>query len=1017
MPARRPALSGSFLVSSALFLAIVICSPVRLPADEPVSEDQLQFFETRIRPVLVKHCSECHFGTAVNVKGGLLLDSRDRARRGGDTGPAVVPGKPEDSPLIRALRYEGPKMPPAGQLPEDTIADFVRWIESGAADPRDRPPEGTVTGLEAARDHWAFRPVEEVILPAVRHVDRVSQPIDQFLLARMEAAGVEPVAVADRRTLLRRLTYDLTGLPPSPAEVSAFLADESDESWQRLVDRLLESPQYGARWGRMWLDVVRYADTAGETADFPAPHAWRYRNYVINAFNANKPYDTFLREQLAGDILARSAAPEQFAELNTATGYLAIARRFGFDASKDHYLTIEDTIDTLGKSVLGLTIGCARCHNHKYDPISSVDYYGLYGIFESTKYSFPGCEKEKRPRDMVPLLHPSVYEQTQAPLKQELAEVEAALAAANAEQGKLNQALREQTEGKLQELARGLIDDGGAQLIGEPAVEVDVAAGQLLLLKIDRRDNYGADTTQVEWEITEAGGQNRVWNLARDVVADFLAGNPHADSLGNPAVWSFFDLRGGVQLLGEAARGLSGHPGLAAWRRGDNPSVFVNGTGETAAVWTKLAAKSVFVHPAADGPVGIGWIAQMAGRVRVRGKITDAHPGGPDGVSWEVFRVAADIGSTLGASSDLARRVGGLTQRRGELTAQMAKVAVAYGVTEGTPHNARLQRRGEPADLGDEVPRKFLDVLGGQRLETGETGSGRLELAAWLTDPANPLTARVFVNRVWQQHFGRPLVATPSDFGTRGAVPTHPELLDWLAGWFVKSGWNVKALHRLIVTSAMYRLQSVTGPVPGSESGWKLDPANALYWRFERRRLSAEEIRDSLLSASGRLDLSPGEAHPFPPEESWGFTQHGPFNAVYDSDRRSVYLMVQRIRRHPFLGLFDGADPSASTAVRPVSTVATQALFFLNSPFLHEQATHLTDRLFREASDDVARMELACLLLYGRRATLDDRLEFEQFVREYQASLTDVAAAEQARETWCAWCRVLLSSNEFLYVD
>ncbi|RPI90179.1 MAG: DUF1549 domain-containing protein, partial [Planctomycetaceae bacterium] len=413
MPSRRPSRLRICIVKTALarsgaaavFLAGCLLAgwpPPLVLADEPTAEEQLQFFEARIRPVLVKHCSECHFGAARSVKGGLLLDSRDRARRGGDTGPAIVPGKPEDSPIIRALRYEGPKMPPVGKLPDETISDFVRWIESGAADPRDRPPEGTATNFELAKDHWAFQPVVAVEPPAIKLVDRVANPIDQFLLERMELAGIKPVPVANRHTLLRRLTFDLTGLPPTPQEADAFLADQSSEAWPRLVDRLLDSPQYGARWGRMWLDLVRYADTAGETADFPAPHAWRYRNYVIDAFNTNKPYDQFLREQLAGDILAQSAPAEQFAELNTATGFLAIARRFGFDASKDHYLTIEDTIDTLGKSVLGLTIACARCHNHKYDPITSADYYGLYGIFDSTRYAFPGCEKEKRPRDMVP---------------------------------------------------------------------------------------------------------------------------------------------------------------------------------------------------------------------------------------------------------------------------------------------------------------------------------------------------------------------------------------------------------------------------------------------------------------------------------------------------------------------------------------------------------------------------------------------------------------------------------------
>ncbi len=586
----------------------------------------------------------------------------------------------------------------------------------------------------AGGQHWSFRPLAAVTPPAVKDPAWARTPIDRFILAKLEAKGLAPASPADRATLLRRVSFDLTGLPPTPEEADRFLSDDRPDAYERLVERLLASPAYGERWGRHWLDVARYADTAGETADFPVPHAWRYRNYVITSFNADKPYDQFVREQIAGDLLARSAPAGQRDELIVATGYLAIARRFGFDSVADHYLTIEDTIDTLGKSILGLTIGCARCHDHKYDPVSVQDYYALYGIFDSTRYPFAGCEKDKRPRDLVPLSVPG------------------------------------------------------------------------------------------QW---------------------------------------------------------------------------------------------------------------------------------------------------------------------------------AYAVAEGKPHNVRLHRRGDPEQPGKEVPRRFPSVLGGQVVPSGG-GSGRRALAGWLTDPGNPLTPRVIVNRVWLHHFGQGLVRTPSDFGTRGSPPSHPALLDWLTRRFLAGGWSLKGLHRLIVLSAVYRQASV-GRIDNSSD----DPDNVLLARFPRRRLSAEEVRDAILAACGGLDRSPGGPHPFPPEKTWGFTQHNPFTAVYPSDRRSVYLMVQRIKRHPFLGLFDGADPSSSTGQRDSTTVPTQALFFLNDPFVHASSLRLADRLL--ALPEGARLDEAHRRCLGRRPTQRERDVARRFL--------DGATGDERRQRWAGWVRVLLASNEFVYVD
>jgi len=840
----RQPLNSCVRAAALLAVLVAIAWPLCAADSPPAVSTQadLDFFENDIRPLLAARCFECH-GAEGEVKGSLSLASRAAALAGGDSGPAAVPGKPHESLLVEAIRYQGLKMPPKAKLPEAEIAKLVRWVELGmpwtpgdVKPAKPSAPRDEFAISPAQRGHWSFQPITRQAPPQVNDPAWSLEPIDRFVLARLESAGIRPNPPAAKRTLMRRATFDLTGLPPTPAEMNAFLADDAPDAFARVVERLLASPPYGERWGRHWLDVVRYADTAGETADYPVPQAYRYRNWVIAAFNRDLPYDEFLREQVAGDLLASAGPREEYADKITATGYVAISRRFGFDSENYHHLTIADTLDTLGRSVLGLSIGCARCHDHKYDPISMADYYGLYGIFSSTRYAFPGSEEKKRPRDFVSLLP----------------DAEAApLAKAHQEQLARHEAELKRVDGELAKLTEGIkLAEAAAASPNAPPPAAGVEAGPKI--------------AELESE------QEKLRAVAKDV----------------------------------------------------------------------------------------------------RGQIDQLTAAGP--------------------------------------------YEQAYAVIDGPAANARIQKRGEPTRPGEEAQRRFLEILGADRLPDGETGSGRRQLADWLTRSSNPLTARVLVNRVWHYHFGHGLVRTTSDFGLRGRGPSHPELLDYLAGSFMADGWSIKDLHRRIMLSRVYQLTSDDNPAAAA-----VDPANDLRWKFERRRLDGEAIRDSVLAASGELDRTPGEAHPFPPSTRWGYTQHSPFKAVYDTQRRSVYLMSQRIQRHPLLALFDGADPNASTAERTDTTTPSQALFWMNDPLVHAQSQILARRLLSAAPDDPQRVALAYELLLGREPASGQTSAAVDFLARSRQPLAASGTAEDAIavQAWTALVRVLMASNEFTYVD
>jgi Protein of unknown function (DUF1553)/Protein of unknown function (DUF1549)/Planctomycete cytochrome C len=769
--------------------------------------DGLAFFERHIRPLLAERCYECHGAASATAAGGLRLDTREGLLRGGVSGPAIVVRQPDVSPLIRTLRAHATSIVPH-HLSSPELAALIQWVQLGTPDPRTGEVQDSTSKVQSS-NHWAFKPLRASSPPAVRNPRWPQTSVDSFILARLESAGLQPALAAEKRALLRRATFDLIGLPPTLAELKDFLHDRTSGAFGRVVERLLASPRYGERWGRHWLDVARYADTAGDTSDFPIPQAWRYRNWVIDAFNRDLPYDQFLREQLAGDLLPADSQARRNNQ-TIATGFLVTARRFSVGEPASKHLTIEDTLDTTSRAVLGLSLSCARCHDHKYDPISMEDYYSLYGIFDSTRYPHPGSEPEPRPSGFVPLIPRGEYDALVLSHEQKVRENDA-------------------------EIAR---------------IEKQMNALQA--------EGFKTGDLQKEFD----------------------------------AAWS----------------------------------------------------------------------------------------------------------------------------RRDALAESAPKVEMAYAASDGLITNAQVQLRGEPLHAqGPAMTRRFLKLFGGRALPAGCTNSGRLELARWLTEDARDLTARVMVNRIWQHHFGRGLVATPSDFGTRGEPPSHPELLDWLAARFIDSGWSIKAMHRLIVFSAAYQ-QSSVAENPRAE---ELDPKNALLWRFNRQRLDAEQIRDALLFVSGMMDLEPGESHPFPPEDSWKFTQHFPFTANYHTDKRSVYLMRQRIVRQPLLALFDGADPSVSTATRPDTTTPLQALFAMNDKFIHAQAGAFAARLLAAPGCDREHVDLACQLAFGRPARPDEIREALEYLARAETQLASPDSSSDARRlaAWSSYARVLMGSNEFNFID
>lgn len=953
---------GIALIGVSLDLGAAV-DLARLPsaASRPVN------FKEDVQPILADHCYSCH--GPEKQKADLRWDDKASAFGKGDHGPHLIPGKSAESRVIHLVAGLEPDsvMPPKGEpLSAEQIGLLRAWIDQGA-----KWPESAASPEAQKRSHWSFQPVVRPQVPAVNNDKWPRNPIDHFIAAKLAENKLQPSREADRRTLIRRLYFDLIGLPPTPEEVRVFERDQSPDAYERLVDQLLASPRYGERWARHWLDVVRFAETDGFEMNQPRPNAWRYRDYVIRAFNEDKPYDQFVHEQIAGDVLGE----------DVATGFL-VAGPDDLVKSPDPVLTanqradeLHDIISTTSSAFLGLTVGCARCHNHKFDPIPQTDYYALKAVFEGVKH---GERKLKTPES-------EAREKELAQARQRLTAVDAALA----------------------EL--------------EPLAQVGEVNTNWLRAPVNARQNTERFAPVLAKRLRFSVNQTTDAEPCIDELEVYTAAAPGTNialaSLGTKASASSVFPNSDIHRLEHVNDG----------KHGNSRSWISNERGKG---WVELE----FAEPVTISRVVWGRDREQKYADRLATDYRIEVTSGSDDwklVAWSADRLrykasekAAPVVNLASLKPEQAIAAEKLLAERKQLEpriAELSKSTMVYaGAFTDSPPVTKRFHRGDPMQEREEVspgalgiiPVKFAANAPASRLvrslappsgDLTENQTRRLALAAWITDPTNPLTARVLVNRLWQYHFGEGLVSTPSDFGVNGARPSHPELLDWLASEFIKptkaTPWSIKHLHRLIVTSATYRQASAA-----RAECVAVDAGSRLLWRFPPRRIEAEPLRDMILSVSGKLDLTmggPGFSF-FEPNDNYVrvYTPKQEFGP--ETFRRMVYGTVVRQRPDGVFGAFDCPDGGQIAPKRTRSTTPLQALNLLNSGFMMQQADFLAERLKQEAGKETkAQVRRAFALAFQREP---DRVELSASVK---------LISEQGLPVFC---RALLNANEFVYM-
>jgi len=907
------------------------------------NQEQAEFFEKKVRPVLVKNCQGCH--NAKVKTAGLDLSTAEGFARGGGTGPLINTDDPHKSLLLRVVSYEGQlKMPPTGKIAEEELKALTAWVEAGAVWPgaaavaSAKGPEKSQRQVsEEEKKFWSFQPVKKPALPTVKDESWVKTPVDRFILAKLEEKGLKPAPPASKVALLRRVTYDLTGLPPTPEEIRAFLNDKSPNAYEKVVERLLASPRYGEKWGRHWLDVARYADSTGNDEDHRYPYAWRYRDYVIEAFNKDLPYDQFIREQIAGDLMPSPTPGEPNRRGIIATGFLALGAKAlaQQDKKKMLYDVYDEQLDVMSKGVMGLTLACARCHDHKFDPFFTKDYYSLISIFASTR-SFRDPESHVSKLLFTPLVKKEEYERYekyQAKIEQKNLEIEIIT----------DEEIEKRMSSQYPRLADYMV---ASRRVHDGKDAAAVAAEDKLDLEILKK-----------WvKYLDPGDESRVH------LQEWQKAAPDALARTAKAYQERFE-KTRAEWTAEVLK----------WRAEFRKSL-KDGSAAPAKPKFEGSKDRFFEEVYFNGPFGVAR--------RERDKIL------------------------AGAAKEAVEKL------RAEI-AQMKAAAppepdMACAVQEGEPVAQKVFIRGDYNSLGEDAPKGVPLILAKGSPELQTKGSGRLELAQWLTRPDHPLTSRVMVNRIWFWHFGEGIVRTPDNFGKMGDRPSHPELLDYLASEFVDKGWSIKHMHRMILLSNAYQMSTAI-----SDEAMELDPENRLFSRFPRRRLTVEEIRDGLLAIDGSLDLTMG-----------GTLQQGFGTDSENSEarlslrpetnrRRMVYLPLRRANLPTLLNLFDFGDATTASGRRAHTTVAPQALFMMNSDFVTERSRNLSSLLLKE-TDSSSRVRSLYLRILNREpeaAEIDNALSYiSGFQSKFGGKRTEADA-------WFSLSRVLIASNEFIYLD
>jgi hypothetical protein len=1149
---------------SAILLAATV--PTALSAAEKTAPDPatIEFFEKKVRPILAEHCYKCHSTQAKKLKGGLLLDSRVGLLDGGDSGPAVVPGHPEQSRLVEAIGYKNVdlRMPPKARLPDAAIADLTTWVRMGVPWPQAERPRSQVASKDAIdlyqrkREHWAWRPIRLPAVPAVQNQSWPLGPIDQFIMARLEAKGLTPAAPADKRTLIRRVYFDLIGLPPTPAEVEAFLQDTSPDALAKVVDRLLASEHFGERWARHWLDLVRYAETRGHEYDYVNPDAYQYRDYVVRAINADVPYDRFVIEHIAGDLLDRPRLhpTEGFNESILGTGFWFLGEQLHspVDIRQDEADRLDNMVDVAGKTFLGLTIACARCHDHKFDAISTRDYYALYGFLESSSYRLVPFESLEHNRGVARALW-QLRERSRPSLQRALADsvrpgvhrlADYLLAAREAiligpevqPIGSFSNAYHQRLERlaqarkldtallgrwvtylleaakdnrdplhawarvasdagagepkRLAEILKPLIEDGrrrdtaataalnGAELVvdyrkASPADWLPdgfafgpgpVRPGDLRLTgdathPVGKIFDYAAAEKDPTWDKlrpapateNDPGALGSAVRAGRTICTPrfrVTAGKVFYLVKGNGLAYAAVDSHVMIAgpLHGQLVMGIKAGDGfqwvghdLSPYKGQRAHIEFTATDGSDFAVALVVQAANA---PAATDRPNQALLQMLAGGDC--GSLEALAAGYQRLLVDVVERLASDRIAGTAEAVDHARLAKWLLKRRellsvrddgvekrfidtaGSFLADQAKIAaqiqsesrLALAMLDGSGVDEHVFVRGSHKTPGDLVPRRFLEALAGADRLPSQRGSGRLELAQRMTDPTvNPFISRVMVNRAWHHLFGRGIVASVDNFGVLGELPTHPELLDYLADRFAHDGWSVKRLIRALVLSRTYQMSARP-----DERADQADPQNLLLHRMRVRRLEGEAIRDALLAVSGRLDPRPyGPPVPVFLTAFQGGRGRPPSGPLDGDGRRSLYLAVRRNFLSSLLLAFDTPIPFSTVGRRSVSNVPAQSLILMNDPFVHQQADVWARRVLGQggtARDRVIAMYQSAFARPPSDAELAACLEF----LDRQAGLASASRGRKPPEVddpavWADLAHVLINAKEFIFLN